>query len=472
MENKIILYDIQQVNIRCNSRGGRQISRMCTNQEYSIRHNGEQKILFCNKQKLSNRSSSVTISVTSSNINGNTGNTGPTGSTGPIGYTGPTGPTGLQGIQGYTGYTGPIGLRGIRGSPGIYYGYLGPRGPTGMQGSRGYTGDTGPSGIRGDRGDRGYIGYTGPTGLQGSDGSRGSQGNTGPTGIQGSRGDRGYIGDTGPTGLQGERGIQGDTGHTGPTGLQGIQGYIGNIGYTGPTGLQGIQGYIGTTGPTGLQGIRGNIGHTGPSGRTGSIGATSPDSILILVTGSTNISGYISYSSLPNSFANLRRYTNFRYIFSTETLVVPSLQLTDYVLQSAPKLITNLTLPVSYTAPTINQLGYTVFVPFSMSNSTGTFTVAEISTDPGIWLFNILINIINVFSLTSITIQMSTSTGTSAREQFVLKDPIINYTDPSISFSRIFNFSTSLPSMKIRVSRSPISDAITVNGVFSAVRIA
>jgi hypothetical protein len=165
MENKIILYDIQQVNVRCNSRGGRQISRMCTNQEYSIRHNGEQKVIFCNK--LSNRSSSVTISVTSSNITGSTGNTGPIGPTGSTGYTGPTGPTGMQGIQGYTGYTGPIGLRGIRGSPGIYNGDVGPRGPTGMQGSRGYMGDTGPTGMQG---------------IQGSTGNRGNTGNTGPTG--------------------------------------------------------------------------------------------------------------------------------------------------------------------------------------------------------------------------------------------------------------------------------------------------
>lgn len=110
----------------------------------------------------------------------------------------------------------------------------------------------------------------------------GSGGSTGPTGAQGAPGATGTTGITGPTG---------PTGITGPTGWTGHNSSLGMTGLTGPTGL--------FTGPTGNAGV----GQSGPTG----VGWT----LLKTITAVNPTGTYFEFSSIPQTFTNLKIFATF-----------------------------------------------------------------------------------------------------------------------------------------------------------------
>lgn len=282
---------------------------------------------------------------------------GEKGETGPQGIEGPQGPQGPQGIQGLPGTQGPQGPEGPQGQEGQQgpQGEPGPEGPEGPQGPKGADG-TGvaivgsvstegdlPGSYDGNEGDMiivedsgsGYV-WDGEKwvmvgqiqGPEGPEGPRGPQGEQGPQGDTGPQGKQGPSGPQGPAGPKGDPGPQGPKGDSGPKGDKGDKGDPGS--YVASTGIAISGDKILNTGDTNpdddvtkntnmsgeVEGPYNDLKLVKILGRTLVQGTPDPGTFLyydgdawqavelpipsgIVVAGSINSSGSVSYSSHP-----------------------------------------------------------------------------------------------------------------------------------------------------------------------------
>lgn len=167
----------------------------------------------------------------------------------------------------------------------------------------------------------------------------------------------------------------------------------------------------------------------------------------------------LSLSSIYATIASLSNYLTTSNASST------------YVSKANPTISSNLTLPTSYTAPILGQLGYSVINIINTTATSGSFSISSIpasSLSPGVWLFTGRAHFSSLVTTTWALIQIAPTTVMDASIMFKMNNPT---SGADISTTRIITLSGTIVPMILAVQLQP-SQGGAITGEFSAIRIA